>query len=97
VPLVQLDGVLCEGSTEGSGSIAVHAVAFGHLRLVVLAIWLDKTLDVTQRRVETVFDFLKHGKVVSGRYGRERCELLRKSDVFGSEEVSLQEHIISNL
>ena len=47
VPLVQLDGVLRERSTKRSGRVTVHAVAFGHLRLIVLAIRFNKTLDVS--------------------------------------------------
>ena len=56
---MKLDGVLGEGSTERSGGVAVHAVPFRHLRLVVLTIGFNEALNMSEGCVESIFDLFE--------------------------------------
>jgi hypothetical protein len=90
VPLVQLDRVLGEGSTERGSGVTMHAVTFWHLRLVIVTIWFDEALYVSHRCVEPIFDLFEDWEIVSLTCLSKRNTLLEKSDIFSSNEVSLE-------
>lgn len=46
MPLVEVDRALRQMCLEGGVGVTVHAIGFGTLRVRVLAVWLDITLEM---------------------------------------------------
>ena len=63
MPLVEVDRALRQMCLEGGVGVTVHAVGFGTLRIRVLAIRFDVTLDMLQRSLQAVSDPVKDGEV----------------------------------
>lgn len=67
MPLIELNSVLGDGGAEGSSCVTMSSIPFRKLSLVVDAIGLNKTLNVTQRCVEPVSQLVHEGEVTSLR------------------------------
>jgi len=65
VPSVHIDWVLCEISIEVHGSVSVCSWGFGKLRLIIVAIGLEKGIDVSIGKSDCIFYFIHQSKVVS--------------------------------
>jgi hypothetical protein len=59
VPLIQLNGILGDGSTVGRGRVTMESVTLGHLRLVVLTIRLHERPNVLHGGAKSISDLLK--------------------------------------
>ena len=90
VPLMQLNRVLSEGSTEGGCGVTVHTVTLWHLGLVIIPIWFNEALNVSHGCVKPIFDLLEDWEIVSLTGHSKWNILLEKSDIFSSKEVSLE-------
>jgi hypothetical protein len=66
VPLVHFEGVACDVGGKVGGGVAVQAVAVGQLGLVVLAIRLNKRLDMSIRLLKFLLNFVHERKITSG-------------------------------
>ena len=69
----------------------MHAVAFGHLRLVVVTIGLGEALDVAHGGGKAVTQLLKDGEVVA--LGGLRSPEQGSSSECLVGEVALEEHL----
>lgn len=54
VPLVQLEGVLCNIGTERSSGVTMSPITLGELGLIVNAIWLHKALYMPPGLVKSI-------------------------------------------
>jgi hypothetical protein len=65
MPLIQLDSILSNGSTERCCGITMGSIALGKLGLIVNAIGLHKTLEMSPWFLESVLHFVYKGEITS--------------------------------
>ena len=62
-PLVHVERVLGDVGSEVHHGVTVHLVSLRHLGSVELAIWLQKSLDVSVRLLDGVSELVHHSEV----------------------------------
>ena len=65
VPLVHLESVVSDGSRQVSSGVTMKTVAIRQLRLVVLTIWLDEGLNVSEWLLNFFLHSIHEGEVSS--------------------------------
>ena len=65
VPLIQLEGVLCNIGTERSSGVTVSPITLGELRLIVNAIWLHKALYVSPWLIKSISHLINEGEIIA--------------------------------
>lgn len=95
VPLVELDRVLGDVCTEGSGSVAVRPVALWKLRLVVHAIGLHEALEVPPWLVKPVANLVYEREIAA--VCLRRCKQRTSNLLANSSGEVLKGHHLYNL